>query len=204
MKFSTLKFGLVVLSVLLVTFAGCAGKATKVSRSQIVTQPAPGKALVYFLLPTNESNIRENSWRVATDAPLYDNDVYVGSLAAGSHIAVQSEPGKHLFMVLGERPDFARGELLAGKTYYILVARWPNGSRFDLVAQNGQTAHSEVHNWVTSTNQVVPNEKGTAWAVKNAEKTLKLKAKYLPDWENRMARDVREAEKHTLRPESGK
>ena len=184
--------------------AGCAGKVEKVSPSQWVTQPAPGKALVYFLRPTTHANLGLAMQRVPVEAPLYDNDVYVASIPTGTHIALQADPGKHLFMVLGEKPDFLKADLLAGKTYHVKIESWFNESRFELLADNGQMARSDLNIWINTTTQIIPNDKARAWAAGNTEKTHKLKAKHLPDWEKRMARDVREAEKHTLRPESGK
>lgn len=192
---------LLLAGILCVSLADCT-KVSKVSRSERVMQPAADKALVYIARPDRALSGGVN--RVVIDAPVYDNDVYIGSIPQLSHMALQMDPGKHLFMVLGDKPDFVRAELLAGKIYYLKIEAWQNESRFELVANNGQFSPDSLYAWVTETAQVVANSRGRSWAASNEGKAKTLKAKYFPEWEREVARDPRFAEKHIMRAESGK
>ncbi len=172
----------IVLSVWLVIFAlgagGCASQHMKpVPENEVVTKPSAGKSLVIFLRPS--------SFGGAIQSTLYDNDEYIGTLSAKKQIAYETQPGEHLFMVVGESADFMRANLLADKTYYAaVVARmgvWK--ARFSFRPQNGQISQEEMQQWIAGTQQVRIDDTGLAWAKENAGSIKEKKAEYLPQWE---------------------
>lgn len=204
-----------VLLAVLVSLAGCA-KMSTVDQSRLVLTPESGKALVYFVRPSLPArDIRGGNEGVAA---IYSGDEFSGFLAPNTHLAVQLSPGKHVFMVIGENtnylravaqgeaPDFVRAELLPNKTYFIKVQPKSDGalvSRFSMEAHNGQFSVSDLSAW-TKNGQRQVNNRGQAWAQENASRIGDLKRHFFSKWETRIARDRRDEEQHTLRPESGK
>lgn len=166
---------------------------TDVPEGQWVTKPAPGKALIYFVRPT--------SFGGAVQATLYDNDAYIGTISANTHIAYQADPGPHMFMVIGESADFMQTNFNAGKTYYAKVQPrmgvWK--ARFSFVPQNGQTTQTEIDQWLKETRQVRVNDEGRQWAKDNADDIKAKKTEYLPKWETKPAED-----KQILKAASGR
>lgn len=161
----------------LVLGACASGHMTEVTEGQRVTGPAPGKALIYFLRPS--------SFGGAIQSTIYDDDQYIGTVSANTHVAYQAEPGRHMFMVIGESADFMQADLLAGKTYSAIVqARmgvWK--ARFSLVPNNGQHPQAEIDGWLKSTREVKVNDEGRKWAQENAASIKEKKAEYLPKWQ---------------------
>jgi hypothetical protein len=166
---------------------------TEVPEGQRVSKPESGNALVYFMRPS--------SFGGAIQATLYDDDIYIGTISAGTHVPYQARPGRHLFMVIGESADFMQADLLAGKTYYAEVIPrlgvWK--ARFSLRPQNGQIAGSDIDGWLSTTRQVRVNDEGRKWAEENAADIKQKKAEYLPKWNGKG-----EADKQILHAGSGK
>lgn len=173
---------------------GCAStQMNPIPKDQLITKPEPGKALIYF--------VRPSSFGGAIQAPLFDDEQYIGTSSANTIVPYQAMPGAHMFMVMGESADFLQAELLADKTYYAEVTprlgAWK--ARFSLRPQNGQIPDKEVRGWMTSSKQVKANEKGFAWAKQNTGSIKKLKQEYLPKWQSK-----NDSDKQILRAESGK
>ncbi len=192
MKSTTIRLASLLFVGLLMT--GCAStQMTVISKDQLVTKPEPGKALIYF--------VRPSSFGGAIQAPLFDDDQYVGTSSAKTIVPYQATPGMHMFMIVGESADFLQAELLADKTYYAEVTprlgAWK--ARFSLRPQNGQITDKQVAGWEASCKQVKANEKGFAWARQNAGSVKKMKQEYLPKWQGKS-----ETDKQILRAESGK
>lgn len=174
--------------------AGCAStQMNPIPSDQLVTKPEPGKALIYFARPS--------SFGGAIQAPLFDDDQYIGTSSANTIVPYQATPGTHMFMVMGESADFLQAELLPNKTYYAEVTprlgAWK--ARFSLRPQNGQIPDKEVDGWMRSCKQVKPNQSGFDWAKKNAASIKKQKEDYLPKWQSQA-----DGDKQILRAESGR
>jgi hypothetical protein len=137
----------------------------------------------------------------AIQSTIYDGDQYIGTVSAGTHVAYHAEPGRHMFMVIGENADFMQADLLADKTYSAVVAprfgMWK--ARFSLNPNNGEHADAQVQEWLKSTKQVTVNDEGLRWARDNAASIQQKKAADLPRWEAKP-----EGEKQILRAESGR
>jgi hypothetical protein len=162
---------------------------TPVARGAEIVRPADGKALVFFTRPSAAGG--------AVQATIYDGDIYIGTVSGGTHVAYETTPGTHLFMVIAESADFMRADLLPGRTYYTGVhARmgvWR--ARFSFVPFNG-TEIEDGRDEVGDSRQVIANDEGRRWASDNAPSIAAKKAKYLPAWQ-------RKSDPQTLHADSG-
>ena len=182
------------LAVAILLLSACAStQMTEVTAEQRITEPAPGKSLVYL--------IRPSMFGGAIQSTVYDGDQYIGTVSADTHIAYQAEPGTHMFMVIGESADFMQAELLAGRTYSAIVAPrmgiWK--ARFSFRPNNGEFTDAQIQEWLGSTREVTVNDEGLRWAQENAASIQQKKAEYLPAWQAKP-----DAEKQVLRAESGR
>jgi len=176
-------------------FSGCATQSnhmTKVTPESVITKPEDGKALVHFMRPSNYGG--------AIQSTIYNESNYLGTVSAQTRVAYQADPGKHMFMVIGENADFLEANLLENKTYYVLVSPrmgvWK--ARFSLNPASGDVSQQQIDSWYNSTAEVVPNEAGFNWAKNKASEIERLKSKYLPKWQQKA-----ESDKQRLKPESG-
>jgi hypothetical protein len=188
---------------------GCAAvpqkpQAVEIDPATRITKPGPGKALVYFMRTSNYG------WMMP--APIFDNDKYVGSIVMEqgtsafapkkkTHIAYETDPGKHTFTVYAENVDFLPAELAAGKTYHVQVRPvmgiWK--IRFYLTPQQGQLPQPELDEVIAQAGQLSPTEDGRQWAAANTADYQKTKAEW---WEKYQARPA--SERLELRPEHGR
>jgi hypothetical protein len=109
------------LFALVLLLSGCAGQVRhmeEVAATGSPVLPEPGKALVVFVRPSGFGFAIQSSVFAIND----NSSSLIGILAAKTKIAYQAEPGKHLFMVIGENADFMSATLEANKTYYAQVA----------------------------------------------------------------------------------
>lgn len=79
--------------------------------AQELKAPAEGKALIVFT-------------RSALDAPIikfsyFDGDRFIGKIGAGSYVAYECDPGKHIFWGKSENLDFLEADLEANQTYIV-------------------------------------------------------------------------------------
>ena len=85
--------------------------------------PAAGKAMVVFYRPATGTSFLDAARHTIFEITDSNADpIPIGIGAGGSKIAHQAEPGKHLFMVIGETADFMSAELLPDSTYHVTVA----------------------------------------------------------------------------------
>jgi len=179
-------------------------QAVEIDAATQITEPSPGKALIYFMRTSNYG------WMMPS--PVYDNDKYIGSIAMEigvsgfvakkkTHIAYETDPGKHMFTVYSENVDFLPAELAAGKTYYVQVRPvmgiWK--IRFYLTPQQGQLPQNELDNVIAQAGQLKATEDGRQWAAANMADYQKTKAEW---WEKYQARPA--GERLELRPEHGR
>jgi hypothetical protein len=178
-----------VLSLVTVLGACASTHVTEVPETQRVTKPSPGKSLVYFTRPSFFGG--------AIQATVYDGQQYIATVSAGTHVAYQANPGKHMFMVIGESADFMQADLLPDKTYAAVVqARmgvWK--ARFSFEPVNGPIPPD----FIQGTKQVVTNDEGRQWAKENESSIKEKYAEYLQKWQAKP-----DAEKQTLRADSGR
>lgn len=196
------------LLVLAGLLAGCVGTPSKplVALSEPtarVTKPAPDKALVYF--------IRTSKLGWPFPAPIFDGDRHIGTLvlewdnekrnAKKSYVAYEATPGQHLFSVYSENADYLPANLVAGKTYYVLVrvvmGVWK--PRFYMTPQQGQLPQHELDEVIAGGRQLVLTPDGIQAVEDSAEDFQKVKAEWWPKYQARPANDRLE-----LRPQDGR
>ena len=181
------------LAMALVIAAGCAIQSAHMSAvptTARVVRPAGGKALVFFTRPSMFGG--------AIQATIYDGDTYIGTLSSGTHVAYETTPGTHLFMVIAESADFMRAELRPDKTYYAGVYARPGvwRARFSFEPFNGAEV-ADGRRAVEDTREMVVNDEGRRWAAENAPSIARKKNKYLPVWQQKPEQQTLDADSGT-------
>jgi hypothetical protein len=109
----------------------------------------------------------------------------VGALAAKTRVAWQVDPGEHLFMAVGESGAFLAAELVAGRTYYALVAPrmgvWK--ARFALEpVRKAELGSPQFAEWLAASRWVERGPESEAWAQANMRSIEAKYVKYYPEW----------------------
>ncbi len=174
-----LKLALLTLSLGLFSACAVMSPHMTVQEGNPVLKPEAGKALLVFLRPS--------SYGGAVQATIYDGAAYIGTISANTKIAYQADPGKHMFMVIGESADFMQADLVAGKTYYARVSArmgiWK--ARFSFEPENGGTSAEELNAWLKETRLARINDQGRKWAMENKASIMQKHDEYLPVWNNK-------------------
>ncbi len=179
--------------------AGCAGssKYMKLAPDNSSYIPAGNQSLVVFMRPATLGFAIQSS---VFDISTGDNKL-VGIVSAKKKIAYRTNPGEHMFMVIGESADFMKADLEVGKTYYALVTprmgAWK--ARFSLCpVQKKELTSDKFEDWVNSCEYVENTESSYNWATKNAPSIEVKKEKYLKKWDKKP-----ESKKPILNPGDG-
>lgn len=189
-------FKLVILVGTTVLFTGCATTEHMTAvQGQTEVKPDPGRSMVVFMRPS--------SYGGAILATVYDDMDYIGTIPANTKFSYQTEPGEHMFMVIGESADFMKADLAPDKTYYARVAArmgvWK--ARFSFIPYNGSEPESELQEWINDTILNKVNEKGGQWASEHAASIKEKHDEYLPKWQQK---DFASQAKQTLLRSSGR
>ncbi len=173
--------------LLALPMAGCVSTSKYMARSAVLApQPAPDKALVVFMRPSNYGGGIQASVYEASQP----QEQFIGIVSANTKIAYQADPGKHLFMVIGENADFVNATLDAGKTYYVLVSPrmgvWK--ARFSLLPIHADPAakyslrSEDFRKWQAGTHFVDTTPAAEAWYRANAASVAGKRADYMQRW----------------------
>ena len=173
--------GLVARALLL---AGCAGTVTnmrEVPAGEPAMAPEPGKSLVVFMRPSGFGfAIQSSVFEVRDNDPLL-----IGIVAAKAKVGYKVEPGKRLFMAVGESADFMTVELEPNKTYYVQVTPrmglWKARFSLDPVHK----ADLEKADFKSSFDECRWVEKTPAsdnWALGNMASIQSKRTEYYADW----------------------
>jgi len=161
--------------------SGCAGpiKRMQLAVPDYAAAPAPGKALVIFMFP-GRGAVQSSVFEIRDNAP-----TLVGVLTTKAKVAYQAEPGKRLFMVVGESGDFMGADLVAGKTYYARVAPrmgvWK--ARYSLYpVHKAELGGAQLAEWLSDCRWVEKVADSEAWAQENQESIRSKYADYYPKW----------------------
>jgi hypothetical protein len=192
---------LALLAALALSASACAGtikNMREVPPGSPEPKPAAGKAMVVFLRPSGMGYAIQSSVFVVKDK----NPELVGIVAAKTKVAWQADPGKHLFMVVGESGDFMGAELEAGKTYFATVAprlgMWK--ARFSLKPVGPEEAASPAFvDGLNGSRWVEKDEAAEAWARGHADEVRSKYEGYYPKWMEKA-----EADRPWLRTTDGK
>ncbi len=79
--------------------------------AQSLSSPAEGKAVVFFVRPSNLGTLINFSF--------FDKDRYIGKFNGGDYIRYECSPGEHLFWARAENRDFLVADLEAGRMYLV-------------------------------------------------------------------------------------
>jgi len=192
---SSLYIALFVLSVFL---SGCAGTVKNmrvVPDDRIVSAPSDGKSVVIFMRPSGVGfAIQSSVFEIKGDTP-----VLAGILAAKKKVAYKLEPGKHLFMVVGESADFMSAELEANKIYYALVTPrmgwWK--ARFSLEPINiTELKPSQLNEWLEGCEWVEISAASNNWASANMNSIQSKRNEYYSEWIRKGLSDRPKLEQH--------
>lgn len=201
MKKHSLVRSVLMLLVVVLFLSGCAGSIKnmrEVPAGSAEVTPGKDKAVVVFMRPSGMGfAISSSVFEVKGDKM-----ALAGIVAAKAKVAYQVNPGKYLFMVVGEGADYMSAELLPNKTYYAYVTPrvgvWK--ARFSLVPVHKQELNTpdftdalEGCTWV----EKIPDSDN--WMQENIESIKSKHAEYYPEW---MA--LPEEERVRLLPEDGK
>lgn len=155
--------------------------------------PSADKALVVFL--------RNSFAGSAIQASVYDTredgQEFFGIVSNKTRVAVEVAPGKHRFMVIAENADFLEADLLAGKTYYVLISprmgMWK--ARFSLLPiHSDASAERNVHTadfakWMEKSVRVERGPEADAWYQANQPSVDKKRTSYLKKWDRMLPAD---------------
>lgn len=199
---TTLK-GWLAISVIAVAIlmSGCAGTVSNMRMlpaGSTVMPPEPNKALVVFS--------RTSGVGFAVQSSVFEvknnRSSLIGILAAQTKLAYRAEPGKYLFMVIGENADFLTADLEPNKTYSVDVSprmgMWKARfalepmRRSDLSQPAFKSALDECR-WVEKT------AASDNWALGNMASIESKRAEYYAEWLEMPA-----AERPHLASEDGK
>lgn len=173
-----------ILLAIMLFLVGCTGSVKNMQvapTGTVNTVPKKGKSTVVFLRPSSlgfavQSSVFE----------IKDNTAHlVGIVAAKKKVVHEVNPGKHLFMVVGESGDFMSADLLPNKTYYALVTPriglWK--ARFSLKAVHQSEMNSaEFNEWLNECQWVRKNSASVAWANQNKQSIQSKFTEYYSDW----------------------
>jgi hypothetical protein len=181
--------------------SGCAGTVKNmevVPQDKVVTAPAEGKSMIIFMRPSGLGfAIQSSVFEIRDDEP-----ELVGIVAAKKKVAYQLDPGKHLFMVIGESADFMSAELDANKTYYALVTprmgMWK--ARFSLKPVHaGELDSEQFHEWLEACEWVANTPASNQWAADNMASIISKQREYYIKWMDKGA-----SERPALLPQDGR
>ncbi len=189
------------LAALALSASACAGTIKNMKEVPAGTsepKPAPGKAMVVFLRPSGMGYaIQSSVFEMKGQDPQL-----VGVVAAKTKVAWQADPGKHLFMVVGESGDFMSAEVEAGKTYFAMITprmgMWK--ARFSLKPVGAEEYVSpDFVLGLNGSRWVEKDESSEAWARENAADIRGKYDAYYPKWMEKA-----EADRPKLLPADGK
>ena len=148
---------------------GCAGSSKYMVKTTPVQEPAPGKALVYFMRPSGTG--------FAVHFQIWQGYELIGLSQAKSYFAYECDPGKHLFIGRAENKRAVEADLEAGKSYYIItqvqVGAWKARMAFIPVTRDSEY-WEQVELYKKKLNFIVPNEEEIGkWTAEREEEIRK-------------------------------
>jgi hypothetical protein len=172
------------LFVVAVFLSGCAGTVKNmraVPPEGVTATPEEGKSMVVFMRPSGLGfGVQSSVFEIKGEDP-----ILAGIVAAKKKVAYQLEPGKHLFMVLGESADFMSAELEPDKIYYAHVtprSGWLK-ARFSLKPVHSDELNSSQFNkWLESCKWVKLSDSSHDWARNNMPNIQSKYKRYYKKW----------------------
>ncbi len=195
------QFSAITTVLALLLLSGCAGSLKHmqlVEPDAVQDSPSPGKSMVVFMRPSSFGFAIQSSVFDVTNG---DPDL-IGLVPSKNKVAHELEPGKHLFMAIGESADFMHADLAPDKTYYALVTprmgAWK--ARFSLEPIKADRLGGEQHeDWLNECKWIEKMDSAEEWAQINMISIQAKQKKYYPAWLKKP-----EADQPRLDPEDGR
>lgn len=174
----------VVIATILLGLSGCSGSIKNMQIAKIdksFDKPVEGKSKIVFMRPNSMAfGIQSSLYEIKDNKPNI-----VAIIAAKKKISQTFNPGKHLFMIVGESADFMYADLKENETYYALVTPrmgvWK--ARFSLKPLSELELNSkEFKEWIDSCQAVESNNDTRIWAEENKESIQEKYIEYYKDW----------------------
>ncbi len=186
---------------MVVLLAGCAGSSVRmeeVSAERYAPAPQPGKAMVVFMRPSGIGFMVQSTVYEVKESEVQ----MIGIVSAKTKVAYQVDPGKRLFMAVGESAEFMSAELQAGRTYYANVSprmgMWK--ARFSLDPIRREQLESDgFKSDFNDTRWVVKTAATEEWFAANRASIQSKRSEYYPDWTQKP-----ETERPALRADDGR
>lgn len=188
---------------LAVALAGCGTNTMiKPAAEQAIPRPAPGKAQIVFLRPSDYfPEMASLLYEVGAD-----KDTFIAPIGGVNKVVYDVAPGQRLFMSNnGVMAHFLKADLEAGKRYFVLV-RPIHGYGFQLrpLRKNGTTDYNtsvrEFPAWLAETTRVEASDSAAATISRAQSGFDKTKATGLAEWQTKSASQISEL---TLTREDG-
>ena len=173
-----------ILAVALLSLSGCSGAIKNMQIATVdntLTKPIEGKSKVIFMRPSTLAfGIQSSLFKIKDKKPSI-----IAIIAAKKKVSYDVEPGKHIFMIMGESADFMYANLLPNKTYYALVTPrmgiWK--ARFSLKPLTNMELNSEeFKQWIQDCQTVESNTDTKIWANENIEDIQENYIECYKDW----------------------
>jgi hypothetical protein len=199
-----MKTKLLFLATVIFLATGCASTKMLDRANQEVEVPTADKAQLIFM--------RSSSFGGAVQSTVFNitstDPEFIGILSYGKKLSYAVDPGKHVFMVIGESADFMEANLAGGKTYYAMVTprmgAWK--TRFSMKpVRNGvdgefQYESDRFQGWLKKTSFVENTPESIAWFNANLDSIVSKQTEYWEVWQEKSAEDLAE---RTLNPDDG-
>lgn len=191
--------------VLLAAVTGCSSTPKLMASGKAVFPSEPDKARVVFLRYSSFAALVDEAFVFVLDG---DEERFIGQLPTGRRIQVDLTPGKHTFMVSGSTADFMNAELVAGKTYYVIVTPHysSNGIGFSpwpIRKQEGDYMQSsdQFKKWLAKCKPLtVIGPAANDWLLKQGDQFHQQRTTDHARWLSKSAADV---DRRTLHAEDG-
>ncbi len=153
-----------------------------VSEEMAVSAPVDGKSLIVFMRPSSIGFTTQSSVHYLENS----NPALIGIVAAKKKVSFETEPGEYTFMVAGEDADFLSAEVLANKTYYILIQPklevWSTHFHLQPI-RFSQLDSEEFNDWLSSCEWVEKTPESESWAKRHQQTVIEIYEAHFPEWQ---------------------
>lgn len=182
---------------------GCASSVMTKAPSPDLKPPPAGMAEIVFM--------RDSFVAGAIGCDLLEVDKsgklkFIGVVANGTKIAYLTPPGHKVFMAYGTAADFMEANVVAGKTYFVILRpNWGTGGFAPTPIRQRNDKWSmqspDFSKWLSDTDLVVTNETAPAYFKQNKADLEKIYTKYWTRFQQKTPIQRRE---RTLDPQDGR
>ena len=147
--------------------------------------PAEGKALVVFFRPLTGTSFLDGARSTLFEIKEQRDPQAIGIGGGGTKVVHEADPGKHLFMVVGETADFMTADLLPNSTYHVTVVvsagKWR--ARYALRPTDQRDMESgDFKQLLAASSWTESAAAAQSWAASNMPSIRARYAQYYPPW----------------------